>query len=1150
MRAATRQSSRPVDALRGLAALVTTSVLIGGVPIALVRWVGSPLPTEVPGAAEIVDALRESYIPDEFLIKALAVVCWLVWAQLVVSLVVEVVAYARGRKAAAVPLAGGVQAAAARLIATVALLGVLAGTRGTPGVGAPPGGVGLAAPPPVVTLVAAAEPATGPHDATAPATAGDAAEEGPLCEVKWRDTLWDIAERHLGDPLRWSEIFALNEGRLQPDGGCLTDPDRLEPGWQLVLPADARPAQAAEPRPVIAPTGATEGSSASPAVDGAGMILLGDGGEMHGEADGPEEAAGTTGGAPGAGAAPVIIADLGSPPGPDPRPVTPAATSVPAPSPSDVTVAPGDSFWRLAEAQLAAAWGREPTDAEVVGYWQQLIDENRARLAPPGDPDLIHPGQVFAVPAPPTDPASMRSLVPAGSPGGGAVATPDAADDCDPAAADPPTGTGPAEPDLGDGSAGAAVPLPGQGGGGPPAPGPGADPPGRGSEQAASVDDESAPLMPVGLVGGGVALAGALVLLERRRRAQMRHRHRGRVVPLPSGPARAGEAQLRWGAEIQGARLLDAALRAAASGVGATGLPPLRWVEVRADAAVLVLAAPSPAPMGFVSIDGDRWMSSASPGELASAGARVAAPLPALVPVGTTEHGTELLVDLESSGFVVVDGAADDVLALLRALVVAASTSLWSDQPRVVVVGLEGDLGRLPGVDCVASLVAALDLAEAHADRAEASLRSLRCPSVAQARAVGATPEAWDPLVVVAAMPPHDIHEQRRVEALARRSNSAVALVIAAPAGGPTTGRRFAVGDDGWLTVDGVDEPVRPRRLGAREITTLIELLEGADGRGDVALDDAVVDLQLRRPRPVPPPPPAPDVQPPAVVGGDRRPLDDPRPPSRAGAGARVDGLTGDIEVLVKVLGEVEAVRLGPGGEEKLVPTRQRGLEAITYLAMRESAVDREDLEASLFPDGANASKTIYNTVSAARNLLGDDLFPPPSAGRYELSPAVATDYGLFCDLVAEADETDDPGAAADLLTEALRLVRGEPFTGAGRGYAWVGPHRGIIVAQVVDAAEELAEVRLAVGDWRSAEWAARQGLRAFPSDERMYRLLMRTARAAGNIPGVQRVYRELCDVLADPDVGTEPEDTVHPETIELLEELTGTLGRRRGMGA
>jgi DNA-binding SARP family transcriptional activator len=105
-----------------------------------------------------------------------------------------------------------------------------------------------------------------------------------------------------------------------------------------------------------------------------------------------------------------------------------------------------------------------------------------------------------------------------------------------------------------------------------------------------------------------------------------------------------------------------------------------------------------------------------------------------------------------------------------------------------------------------------------------------------------------------------------------------------------------------------------------------------------------------------------------------------------------------------------------------------------------------------------------------------------------------------------------------------------------------------MIVAQVVDAAEELAEVRLATGDWRAAEWAARQGLLAFPCDERMYRLLMRTAAAAGNVPGVQRTFRELCDMVADPDSGVEPEDTIHPETVALLEQLTGSA--RHQMGA
>jgi DNA-binding SARP family transcriptional activator len=288
------------------------------------------------------------------------------------------------------------------------------------------------------------------------------------------------------------------------------------------------------------------------------------------------------------------------------------------------------------------------------------------------------------------------------------------------------------------------------------------------------------------------------------------------------------------------------------------------------------------------------------------------------------------------------------------------------------------------------------------------------------------------------------------------------------------------------------------------------------------------------------------------LVTADDVPADAPRP----GTVRRVEALLDDIEVLVRVLGEVEAVRLmgptdaGARGEERLTPVRQKGLEAIAYLALREAAVDREDLEVNLFPGGANAAKTVYQTVSAARMLVGEDLFLPSESGRYALSERVVTDYGLFCDLVAQAAEIDDVELAADLFTDALDLVRGEPFTGVGSRYAWVGPHRRTIVAQVVDAAEELAEVRLARGDWQAAEWAARRGLRAYPSDERMYRLLMRAARDAGNVAGVKRVFRELCDVIADPDLGIEPEDSLHPETVALFQELAVSSSEHRERGA
>jgi hypothetical protein len=53
-------------------------------------------------------------------------------------------------------------------------------------------------------------------------------------------TLQSIAASTLRDSGRAGEIFNLNKGRTQPDGGALTSPnDQLHPGWILRLPADA-----------------------------------------------------------------------------------------------------------------------------------------------------------------------------------------------------------------------------------------------------------------------------------------------------------------------------------------------------------------------------------------------------------------------------------------------------------------------------------------------------------------------------------------------------------------------------------------------------------------------------------------------------------------------------------------------------------------------------------------------------------------------------------------------------------------------------------------------------------------------------------------------------------------------------------------------
>lgn len=90
---------------------------------------------------------------------------------------------------------------------------------------------------------------------------------------------------------------------------------------------------------------------------------------------------------------------------PDPPLPPPGSGQGPAAAGRTWQVVPGDHFWAVAERVLAEAWERSPTDDEVDPYWRALVQANAAVLADPANPDLLFPGQVIAVPAPPPRPA-------------------------------------------------------------------------------------------------------------------------------------------------------------------------------------------------------------------------------------------------------------------------------------------------------------------------------------------------------------------------------------------------------------------------------------------------------------------------------------------------------------------------------------------------------------------------------------------------------------------------------------------------------------------------------------------------------------------------------------------------------------------------
>lgn len=84
--------------------------------------------------------------------------------------------------------------------------------------------------------------------------------------------------------------------------------------------------------------------------------------------------------------------------------VAPEPETIAVPDALTWTVAPGDHLWAVATRVLADAWGRQPAEAEIVPFWEAVVEVNRAGLPDPGNPDLLFPGQVLTLPAPPHAP--------------------------------------------------------------------------------------------------------------------------------------------------------------------------------------------------------------------------------------------------------------------------------------------------------------------------------------------------------------------------------------------------------------------------------------------------------------------------------------------------------------------------------------------------------------------------------------------------------------------------------------------------------------------------------------------------------------------------------------------------------------------------
>lgn len=326
IRAARRAGHAAVSAAAGLGAAGVLVALTAGTPWLMWHVTGWPLPRHLPTLA----TLRAGIAGQEsarFILALVTCAGWVIWLVFVTEVILEAAWWARqlpglARGQAGRPGAAWLRERAAavsppRAVATILvggiLLGLLAALRGT--------GAALTVPamPRLAAVARQAVAAAPPHpareddrsaalQARTPAPAGNVAaapQEPPagdtvgaaraggrmirldavlrpdvdqpgspaytLYTVQPGDNLWDIALTHLGNGEDWHQIYALNAGRLQPDGERLVLPSLIQPGWILGLPAPATASApsgnghlTSPPAPVTPTAGPAPGRAPSP----------------------------------------------------------------------------------------------------------------------------------------------------------------------------------------------------------------------------------------------------------------------------------------------------------------------------------------------------------------------------------------------------------------------------------------------------------------------------------------------------------------------------------------------------------------------------------------------------------------------------------------------------------------------------------------------------------------------------------------------------------------------------------------------------------------------------------------------------------------------------------------------------------------------
>lgn len=213
--------------LVGFAASLALLALLVGLPTVLLALGWGPTPSGLDGWWAALTTPDDGHLT----ILVLKVAAWIVWGLLAITIITEGVAALRGLEAPTLPGLGWSQVPARRLVAAALLLFITVPATGIETASAVPD-----SPNPVASPTATAAPQPSNPARPTPSAVALAANATPpdTHTVKRGETLWSIAEQHLGSGSRYPEILKLNNELLRGKAQF------LRPGWVLTLPAAAR----------------------------------------------------------------------------------------------------------------------------------------------------------------------------------------------------------------------------------------------------------------------------------------------------------------------------------------------------------------------------------------------------------------------------------------------------------------------------------------------------------------------------------------------------------------------------------------------------------------------------------------------------------------------------------------------------------------------------------------------------------------------------------------------------------------------------------------------------------------------------------------------------------------------------------------------